>query len=201
MKREEYASEVPLYYPGKSLSPQQREDMDEYRVPLRDVTVDQLVYSMGRQLEQNFQTFYTVAEDLFGEERTKELAYQIGLRYGGLGYAKVLKAHGLEGAGSPRMMALYQDLVHYIRGPKHISALFAEYDHERCVVKRRECLYFSEARPENGKYTGEFERGACDGYAAVDRNLDHTEVRACRWRGDAGCEMHWVFRRSAGGDE
>jgi hypothetical protein len=75
--------------------------------------------------------------------------------------------------------------------------LFAEYDDERCIVRRKECLYYSDAAPSNGKYTGEFERGACDGYASVDPNLDHTEVHACRWRGDSGCEMHWVFKTGA----
>ena len=194
MKQEDYASAAPLYYPGRNLSQEDRDAMDGYRIPIEEVTLEHLVYSLSRQIENNFQTTYTVAEDLFGEDKAEELAYQIGLRYGGLGYASLLKAAGAEGAGSPRLMARYQDLVHYIRGPKHTSALFAEYDDERCVVKRNHCIYFNEERPENGKYVGEFERGAQDGYENVDSNLDHTEVRKCLWKGDSGCEQHWVFK-------
>lgn len=199
MNQEDYASKTPLYYPGRNLNDAQREAMDEYRIALEDVTIDHLVYSLGRQIENNFQTTYTVAEDLFGEEGAKELAYQIGLRYGGIGYANLLRAYGSEGQGSPRLMALYQDLVHYIRGPKHTSALFAEYDEERCVVRRDRCIYFNTNHPENGKYVGAFERGAQDGYENVDSNLDHTEVRKCLWKGDGGCEQHWVFKDASDG--
>lgn len=197
MEQEEYASAVPLYYPGANLTEEQRQAMDEYRVPLPEVTIEHLVYSLSRQVENNFHTTYAVAEDLFGEERARELAYQIGLRYGGLGYASLLKAAGTEGAGTPRLMALYQDLVHYIRGPKHTSALFAEYDDERCVVKRKRCIYFKDEKPEHGKYVESFERGAQDGYENVDRNLVKTEIRSCLWKGDGGCEQHWIFDGAA----
>ncbi len=196
MKSEDYAAAVPFHYPG-TLSEERRDEVDNLRVPIRDLTSDDLIYSMSRQIESNFQTIYSVAEQLVGEDAAKEIAYQVGLRYGGAGYRKVLEANDAAGGGSPRTMALYQDLAHYIRGPKHTSALFAEYDDERCIVRRKECLYYSDAAPSNGKYTGEFERGACDGYASVDPNLDRTEVHACRWRGDGHCEMHWVFKRGA----
>jgi hypothetical protein len=198
MQSEPYAQEKLLFYPGLHLNPEEKRRMDDYEIPIDEVTYDHLVYSMGRQIENNFQTFYTVAEDIVGEETAKRIAYEIGRRYGGLGYGKLLTHLGMSDGGSPRTMALYQDLVHSIRGPKHTSALFAEYDDERCVVRRKQCTYFSEDHPENGKYTGEFERGACDGYADVDPNLLHTEVRACRWKGNDHCEMHWVYRsRSA----
>lgn len=199
MKQEDYASERLVYYPGRNLDKEARDAMDEFRLGLQDVTLEHLVYSMSKQLENNFQTTYEVAEEMFGEEKAQELAYQIGLRYGGVGYSRLLKAQGMEGAGSPRMMALYQDFVHYIRGPKHTSALFAEYDDERCVVKRERCIYFKEDHPENGKYVGAFEKGTQDAYEQVDANLSHTEVRSCLWKGDAGCEQHWVFKKP--GDE
>lgn len=176
------------------MSEERRKQVDAFQVPIRELTSDDLIYSMSRQIENNFQNFYSVAEELVGEDAARAIAYQVGLRYGGAGYKKVLEANNATEGGSPRTMAIYQDLVHYIRGPKHTSALFAEYDDEHCIVRRSECLYYSEDVPANGKYTGEFERGACDGYASVDPNLDHTEVRACRWRGDGHCEMRWIFR-------
>lgn len=189
-----YASNVLLFYPGRNLSAEERGRMDRYEVKIDELTVDHIVYSMSRQIENNFQTFYTVAEDLLGEEAALKLAYEIGRRYGGLGYAKLLEAYGRRNDGSPEMMALYQDLVHAIRGPKHAEALFAEHDAARCVVRRKACIYFSESRPENGKYTSAFEQGCFAGYRAADRNLLRVDVIRCLCRGADSCEQHWVYR-------
>ena len=194
MKREAYAEDPILFYPGRRLSAEERQRMDSYDIEIGELTVDHLVYSMSRQIETNFQTFYTVAESVVGAEKAKEIAHEIGRRYGGSGYAKLLAARGLGDRGSARMMALYQDLVHSIRGPKHAAALYATHDDKRCVVKRRECIYFSEEKPENGKYTEAFELGCFEGYKAADKNLLRVEVHKCRYRGDGGCEQHWVYR-------
>src|SRR5689334_2028986 len=169
--QEPYANDPLVFYPGRGLSESERARMDRYEIPLEEVTIDHLVYSLSRQVENNFQTFYTVAEELFGEERALELAHEIGRRYGGKGYESLLRVYGTEGSGSARHMALYQDLVHSIRGPKHTSALYAQHDEGRCVVHRRECIYYSEAHPENGKYTGAFESGCFEGYCNADDNL------------------------------
>ena len=193
MKRESYASNHMLFYPGNRLSAEERRRMDEYDIEIDEVTLDHLIYSMSRQIENNFQTFYTVAEQVVGEEKALEIAREIGERYGGQGYAKLLAARGKGKKGSPEMMALYQDLVHSIRGPKHAAALFAEYDDKRCVVRRKECIYFNEQTPENGKYTEAFELGCFAGYEAADDNLLRVEVHKCRYRGDGGCEQHWVY--------
>lgn len=193
MRREEYAGDPLRFYPGSGLTDEQRRQVDEYDFEIGEISLDQLVYSLARQIETNFQTFYTVAEEVVGEEAALEIAREIGRRYGGKGYETLLRARGREHDGSAQMMAVYQDLVHSIRGPKHTSALFAEHDESRCVVHRTECIYFDESRPENGKYTGAFESGCFEGYKAADRNLKRVEVHACRWKGDDRCEQHWVY--------
>jgi hypothetical protein len=195
MRREPYASRNLLFYPGLSLSEDEKRRMDALEVPIEELTTDHLVYSMGRQIEANFQSFYTVAEEIVGEGAALEIAREIGRRYGGGGYAKLLAAYGTPGEGTARMMALYQDIAHAIRGPKHTSALYAEYDDDRCVVERDHCIYYDESRPENGKYTGAFEEGCFEGYVAADRNLDRVEVHRCRWRGDDGCRISWEYSR------
>jgi hypothetical protein len=193
MKNEPYAGNALLFYPGRRLTDEQKRKMDEYEIDIGEVTVDHLIYSMSRQIENNFQTFYTVAESVEGEEKALENAREIGERYGGQGYAKLLEVQGKGNEGSPRMMALYQDLVHSIRGPKHAAALYAEYDDKRCVVRRKECIYYNEQNPQNGKYTEAFELGCFAGYKAADKNLLRVEVHKCRYRGDGGCEQHWVY--------
>jgi hypothetical protein len=171
--------------------------MERYDIGIDEVTVDHLVYSMSRQIENNFQSFYAVAEDLAGIDTALAIAREIGRRYGGQGYARLLVAQGRERRGEPRMMALYQDLVHSIRGPKHAAALFAEYDDTRCIVRRRQCIYFNEENPQNGKYTEAFEAGCFEGYVAADDNLVRVEVVRCRFQGADGCEQHWVFKPPA----
>jgi predicted hydrocarbon binding protein len=194
MQSEPYSTNHLLFYPGARLTPAERARMDRYEIPIDEITTDHLVYGMSKQIENNFQSFYTVAEEVVGEEQALEIAKQIGRRYGGSGYAMFLRSQGrAEGDGSARMMALYQDLVHSLRGPKHAAALYATWDESRCVVKRRECIYFSEAAPQNGKYAGAFEAGCFEGYRAADSNLLRVEVRQCVWQGADGCEQHWVY--------
>ncbi len=194
MTREEYSRNHLLFYPGARLSDAERQRMESYDIGIDELTVDHLVYSMSRQIENNFQSFYTVAEELAGEQTALAIAKEIGRRYGGQGYANLLKARGRPRRGEPRMMALYQDLVHAIRGPKHAAALFAEYDDTRCIVRRRQCIYFNEANPQNGKYTEAFEAGCFEGYVAADDNLLRVEVIRCVFQGADGCEQHWVFK-------
>lgn len=194
MTREPYADNQRLFYPGTRLSDEDKGRMDRYEIPIDRVTVDHLIYSMSRQVELNFQTFYTVAEEIVGEEAALRIAHEIGRRYGGKGYENLLKAYGRERHGEPRTMVLYQDLVHSIRGPKHSSALYAEHTETECIVRRTECIYYNEDNPENGKYTGAFETGCFEGYVAADENLLRVDTHRCRWRGDADCEQHWVFK-------
>jgi hypothetical protein len=194
MTKESYSTDHLLFYPGAGLSPSEKDRMERYDISIGEVTVDHLVYSMSRQIEHNFQSFYTVAEELAGKDTALAIAHEIGRRYGGQGYSRLLKAQGRERRGEPRMMALYQDLVHSIRGPKHAAALFAEYDDTRCIVRRKQCIYFNEENPQNGPYTEAFEAGCFEGYVAADDNLLAVEVKRCRFQGADGCEQHWVFK-------
>ena len=193
MQHEPYSNKRFMFYPGMNLSQAERDRMDRYEVPIDQVTIDHLVYAMSKQIENNFQAFYTVAEEVVGEEAALKIAFEIGRKYGGSGYANLLEAPGLGRNGSARMMTIYQDLVHAIRGPKHTAALFAEYDDERCVVKRNACIYYNEANPQNGKYTGAFEQGCFEGYKAADQNLREVVVHSCVWRGEGRCEISWEY--------
>ena len=193
MTIESYAANHLLFYPGARLSERERERTERYEIKIDELTVDHLVYSMSKQIENNFQTFYSTAEDIVGEAKALEIAHEIGRRYGGAGYAQLLRAYGRERRGDPQMMALYQDLVHAIRGPKHAAALFAEWNETECIVRRRQCIYYSEANPANGKYTEAFEAGCFEGYVAADDNLLRVDVVHCLFQAPGGCEQRWVF--------
>ena len=83
-----------LLYPGLNLSEAEKQRMDDLDFSIENLTTDHLVYSMAKQIETNFQTFYTVAEEIVGEENALKIAHEIGRRYGGGGYAKLLQARG-----------------------------------------------------------------------------------------------------------
>lgn len=193
MSRDRHAGEATLFYPGRNLAADQKARLESFRTELDELTADHIIYSLGRQVENNFQTFYTVAEDVIGEQSALELAFEIGRRYGGNGYATWLESHGYGNLGNPQTMAGYQDLVHAIRGPKHTAALFAEYDEWQCTVRRNACIYYDASKPQNGKYTGAFERGCFEGYKAADANLNEVVVHNCCWQGEPGCNIAWVF--------
>ncbi len=193
MAQEGYVTDKLLFYPGRNLSAEEKRRMDAYEIKIDELTVDHIIYSMGRQIETNFMTFYTVAEDLIGEQKALQIAKEIGQRYAGLGYANLLKAMGLGDSGTPRTMALYQDLVHAIRGPKHAAALFAEHTDKRCIVRRKACIYFSERFPDKGKYAEAFEEGCFAGYMSADKNLKRVDVIKCLCKGADSCEQHWVY--------
>jgi hypothetical protein len=182
-----------LFYPGHNLSAEARRRMEAFDIKIDELTSDHLVYGMSRQIENNFQTFYTVAEELSGEEQTLKLAHTIGRRYGGRNYSRLLEACGRANEGSPELMARFQDLAHAIRGPKHADGLFAEYDDKRCSVRRSACIYYSEEFPSNGKYTSAFEQGIYEGYLSVDKNLLRIDNPRCVCRGDRSCEHHFVY--------
>ena len=74
MTQEGYAKDHLLFYPGAGLSASERDRMERYDISIAEVTVDHLVYSMGRQIENNFQSFYTVAEELVGKESALAIA-------------------------------------------------------------------------------------------------------------------------------
>jgi hypothetical protein len=194
MDTEPYAKDPLFFYPGRRLSEEERRKVDDYELPIDGYTVDHLIYAMSRQIENNFQVFYKIAEEIVGIDTALAIAREIGQRYGGGGYAQFLASQSPDGKGGPRMMALYQDLVHSIRGPKHTAALFAQYDENETMVERKECIYYSEKFPENGKYVEAFEAGCFKGYQDADPDLKRVDVVMCRFSGDRSCEQHWVYR-------
>lgn len=186
-----------LFYPGRGLSAQERERVDTLSIPLEDLTPDHIVYSLGRYVETSFANFYAVAADLVGPEMARQIAFEAGHRHGGGGYAWLLAAHQTPGAGNPRLMAMFQDIAHALRGPKHSLCLFATVDDRQCVVKKPACGYFEEQRPEAAPYVGAFEAGCFEGYRAADRNLESVEVVRCCWRLDGECEVRFTWKAPA----
>src|SRR2546421_12647366 len=105
VQHEDYAYDPFLFYPGARLSADERRRMDTYEIKIDEVTVDHLVYAMSKQIENNFQTFYSVAEEIIGEEKALEIAHEIGRRYGGRGAPTRRQRPGPPGARGRRVLA------------------------------------------------------------------------------------------------
>jgi len=180
-------------YPGSQLTTDERARVDAFTVPLDELTVDHVLYSLGRFVETSFANAMLVAAEVVGEDKARQIAREAGRRHGGGGYAKLLAAAGTPGAGDAPTMARYQDLAHTLRGPKHASQPHAEVVDGRCVVRKAECGFYDATRPETAPYVGEFEAGCFEAYRAVDRNLASVDIHACRWQGAGRCEIEFAW--------
>jgi hypothetical protein len=158
-------------YPGSQLPAAERARVDALEVPLEELTIDHVLYSLGRFVESSFVNAMLVAEEVVGPGPARRIAREAGRRHGGTGYARLLAAAGSPGHGDARLMARYQDLAHTLRGPKHGSQPHAEVVGDRCVVRKAECGFYDAARPETAPYVGEFEAGCFEAYRAVDGDL------------------------------
>ena len=72
MAQEAYATNKLLFYPGRNLSEAEKERMDKYEVKIDELTIDHIIYSMSKQIEMNFMTFYSVAEDVIGDAAARD---------------------------------------------------------------------------------------------------------------------------------
>jgi hypothetical protein len=85
-------------------------------------------------------------------------------------------------------------------GPKHATALFAEYDEEEGVVHitRENCLWFPGPEGTPSKYIHAMETAIEDGYKSVDPSIIRLDFDRCLSKGDrGGCEHHCYFKTDA----
>jgi hypothetical protein len=57
-RREPYADDRLLFYPGRQLNQEEKRRMEAYETKIDELTVDHMIFSMSRQIENNFQTFF-----------------------------------------------------------------------------------------------------------------------------------------------
>jgi hypothetical protein len=186
-------------YPGSQLTSEERARVDAFAIPLDELTVDHVLYSLGRFVETSFANAMLVAAEVVGEDAARRIAREAGRRHGAGGYAKLLAAAGTPGAGDAATMAQYQDLAHTLRGPKHASQPPAEVVEGRCVVRKAECGFYDATRPETAPFVGEFEAGCFEAYRAVDRELASVQIHACRWQGADRCEIEFAWSTTPAG--
>jgi hypothetical protein len=166
--------------------------MESFGFRISEIDADRIVYAQSRSFANLFHNIFDVVRERFGEERATEVAQSLGRRYGVNNYGGFLRSRGVK-EGSPALMCEFQDMAHAIRGPDHASALFGEFDEERCMVKRTKCIYFSDHPAGMGQYTAIFEAAVAEGYQEVDPALERVDNPRCLCKGDSSCEVSLWF--------
>lgn len=195
MRSNDYADADPLlFYPGRNLPASEADKIANYSFDIEALTPGHVVHALARSFRGIFHGMLATFAEVVGEGSALETARRLGRKYAGANYGGFLASKGLS-AGSPQLMAEFQDKAHIIRGYEHTSALFGKFDESHCVVTRERCIYF---QPDGAQYTGEFEMGCLEGYHAADPNLERVDNPACLWKGDDHCRHVFHFRSGDG---
>lgn len=182
-------------YPGAHLT-----EADKDRVRNATATIEELVstdglilFALGEALSSILTTLLDTTAAVGGEAVALEVARQVGLRYGEDNYSKYLRNRGLESGAE--VFAAYQDYMHTLRGPRHITAWWATHDESNVLVERSDCLYFCGTRGVPNRYVAELEFNITEGYRRVDPNLVIDNPQ-CLTKGDNGCVHRFAFKES-----
>lgn len=180
------------FYPGR-ISEERQHALANFEISIDELGVDDIVFGLGRNATHAMYIMLDIIRVQWGEEATINAAKEYAYRRAKAGFKKWLKRHGVE-AGTPALMASYQDFVHSLMGPT-ASTAYTFYDDEKVVVRRAQCSYHSN-RPEGM-------RGMCDdmgdgfmrGYMEADKNFVKTEKIACLSMGNDYCERIFWYKK------
>jgi hypothetical protein len=179
------------FYPGSQLSDERKQDVLDFKVPLDEITFDDILFNTARAYTGTFYGLIAILEDKIGKEATQEVVREMGYRGGKRNIPAWLAAHGVE-VGSPALMSEYQDFAHALRGPDHASA-YSEYSDTVCRVTRDKCGWHT-GRPEGMesycKYSSD---GFLRAYRESDSALETAEIRQCMSHGDETCEHVFTY--------
>lgn len=194
MKNEKYRpnteADFENWYPGK-ISDQRRKELTELRYNARELTADDLVYLLTQGAAGMFHTFVKAMKTVVGEDKTREILMEFGRIRGERNIARFVKAVGTNDP-TPEDWAWFQDAVHCAAGIEHAQS-YAEYDDEKCVVKRTHCQLLTQD-PETREYCRYFHLGALAAYNEKVPTVESTLAKCMvTVPGDGHCED--VFRR------
>jgi hypothetical protein len=190
---EKYAStRTNRFYPGRISAERQRQ-LANFEVPIDGLGVDDIVFSIARNVTHSMYIMMDIIRTRWGEEAAILAAREYAYRRAKAGFIRWLKKHGVE-AGTPELMASYQDYVHSLMGPAASTAC-TFYDHDKVVVRRTDCSYHS-YRPDGMRsMCDDMGEGFMRGYMEADPNFIKTEKTACLSSGDHYCERTFWYKK------
>ena len=132
------------FYPGRIGAERQRA-LTNFEIPIDGLGIDDIVFSIARNVTHSIYIMLDIIRTKWGEDAAILVAREYAYRRAKAGFKKWLEKHGVE-AGTPALMASYQDYVHALMGPA-ASTAYTFFDENKVVVRRTQCSYHS-YRPE-----------------------------------------------------
>ena len=169
------------FYPGR-LSEERIKQLANREVEVDDITIDDIVHSLAKTRTVDLHLMTDVIRQKWGDQAAREFVHEWARRHARAGMESWLKRNKVS-HGTPELMAEYQDLAHAVGGPAHATT-FAEYDDEKCIVRRTQCVYYT-FRPEGMEsFCPLATEGFMQGYKEADPAFSHAEKPACLGFGD-----------------
>lgn len=138
-----------------------------------DLTLDDIIACNNRKAQVLLWAFSYAGEKVMGEEKTRELYYELGHMIGKKGWQAVLDRFNTKKL-TPAQVAWYQDMAHFFYGP-HCSA-YTEYTEDTVVVTRQDCMvtYPPPGMEDRNKYVIPFATGYLDAYRELSPEITIT---------------------------
>jgi hypothetical protein len=180
------------FYPGR-LSAERERALINFELSIDDLGMDDIVFSIARNVTHSIYIMLDVIRTKWGEDAAVFAAREYAYRRAKAGFTKWLKKHGVE-AGTPALMASYQDYAHSLMGPAASTAC-TFFDENKVVVRRTKCSYHS-FRPEGMRsMCDDMGDGFMKGYMEADKNFIKTEKIACLSVGNDYCERVFWYKK------
>jgi hypothetical protein len=180
------------FYPGR-ISTERQRTLTNFDIPTDELGIDDIVFSIARNVTHSIYIMLDIIRTKWGEEAAILAAKEYAYRRAKAGFTKWLKKHGVE-AGTPALMASYQDYVHALMGPA-ASTAYTFFDENKVVVRRTQCSYHS-YRPEGMRtMCDDMGEGFMKGYMEADGNFIKTEKTACLSIGNDYCERTFWYKK------
>jgi len=180
------------FYPGR-ISAERESALTDFNILIDELGIDDIVFSIARNVTLSIYIMLDIIRAKWGEEAAIFAAKEYAYRRAKAGFTKWLKKHGVE-AGTPALMASYQDYVHALMGPAAATA-YTFFDENMVVVRRTQCSYHS-FRPEGMRsMCDDMGEGFMKGYMEADKNFIKTEKTACLSIGNGYCERTFWYKK------
>jgi hypothetical protein len=186
-------------YPGAGMSEQRAESLRNLDVPIDEITVDDIVYSVSRNGSSIFFMLMRMVSEKCGEEVAQDFARRFGYVVGRSNYRKIQRRFGVTTLG-PERLAIYEDTVHLLGG-SDMAYCYSEYDEHTCTIRRTRCAFHTGAPPGAGHFCPFLNEGFGRAYQECDPNLIEMTYDTSLSRGDPYCEHVFRYRDPEAGQQ
>jgi len=193
MRQHPYAKSRVLFYPGGNLTEQEKMKLDRAAMTVEEVRPEYIIHVLSNMFTTWMHSALEIMEEVAGRNAACKMAENLAARHTFRSWTSFLKSREVS-HGSPELMAEWQDIAHTYRGPVHTGALFAEFDEEKCVVRREECIYYGGRDVGAGLYDGALCEGFMRGYMEADPAIEKIDRVRGFCYGHDSCKQIWWYK-------